>query len=568
MNIANNLLKNTYSSDIQNNTEFKKYMPHESENVLDDCNFEVNDVKLIVNQLNNSKYRYFSPRVLKLVCNQISPLLTHLFNKCIHDGYFPDELKIAKIIPLYKNKGQINDICNYRPISMLSVFSKIFEKLIQKQLTDFFDKTGAITSSQYGFRRRHSTLHALINATENLYQSIDKKHHTIGIFIDFSKAFDTVNHTILLEKLEVYGIRGNILKLLNSYLSNRRQYVNYGGIDSTLLNITCGVPQGSVLGPLLFIIFVNDITNVSDLGKFVLFADDLNLFLSGKDRPLLYRNANSILHSIYQYCLANKLIINYEKCCFMEFNLKGERNPPLALGIMNYQFDQVDKCKFLGVHFNSKLTWNDHIDHVISQVSKSCGTVYSVSKHVPRKILRKIYMALIQPYLMYCTPIWGSAKNSDKLKKLFILQKKCIRTISKNTMRIDKMLPHTKPMFTKLKILNIFNIHTYLTACEAMKVIQTNVPYLLNEMFQHSIRSNRLIMPRLSLSTIKNKSFVVNSVKILNYLLDHDIQYNILSIQQFKNRLKRHLLAIQMQSIEGDDSWLPCNHDIFSTVSL
>ena len=329
-----------------------------------------------------------------------------------------------------------------------------------------------------------------------------------------------------------------MLKLLTSYLSDRKQYVNYGNIDSTLLDIACEVPQGSVLGPLLFIIFVNDIINLSNLGKFILFADDLNLFLSNKDRSLLYRNANSILHSIYEYCVANKLVINFDKCCFIEFSMKGEKFPCKALGILNYQFKQVTGCKFLGVHINNRLNWNDHINHVISQVSKSCGAMYSVSKLVPQKILRKIYMALIQPYIMYCNPLWGALKNSQKMTKLFILQKKCIRIISNNTIRINKMLPHTKPMFTRLKILNVFNIHTYLTACESMKVIQNKIPRLICNMFAISNRNERLIMPLISSSRIKNNSFVVNSVKIINYLLYHDISYCKLSLETFKTRLK------------------------------
>ncbi len=202
VNVANNLIERTYSTNPEENDGFKKYMPESNSAAIDDMDFLVEDVNYIISQLHNNKSTYFSPRVLKLVSQSLSPMLTSLFNKCRKDGYFPNELKIAKVIPLYKNKGKISEISNYRPISMLSVFSKIFEKLIQKQLNHFLDSNEIMNHSQYGFRRKHSTLHALINAAENISQSIDNKHSTLGIFIDFSRASDTINHSILLKKLE------------------------------------------------------------------------------------------------------------------------------------------------------------------------------------------------------------------------------------------------------------------------------------------------------------------------------------------------------------------------------
>ena len=180
-----------------------------------------------------------------------------------------------------------------------------------------------------------------------------------------------------------------------------------------------------MLGPLLFIIFINDLANVCELAKFILFADDLNLFLQSKDRNLLYKNANEVLSKIHDYCCLNRLVINFDKCCYMEFGSSTVPKNKKFIGILNNQFNQVDKCKFLGVIINSNLTWNDHIiTNVITQVSKSCGSLYSISSIVPAKVLRQVYISLVQPYLMYCIPLWGAVFHHPLLQKLFVLQKK------------------------------------------------------------------------------------------------------------------------------------------------
>ena len=304
-----------------------------------------------------------------------------------------------------------------------------------------------------------------------------------------------MRHNILLEKLKNYGIRGNVIKLLNSYLSDRFQYVSYGGFESCLLKITCGIPQGSVLGPLLFIIFINDLANVCELAKFILFADDLNLFLQSKDRNLLYKNANEVLSKIHDYCCLNRLVINFDKCCYMEFGSSTVPKNKKFIGILNNQFNQVDKCKFLGVIINSNLTWNDHITNVITQVSKSCGSLYSISSIVPAKVLRQVYISLVQPYLMYCIPLWGAVFHHPLLQKLFVLQKKCIRIVSRKTMKIDHKFQHTKPMFFRLKLLTLFNLFTYFTGCIAMGLLKERIPVDVYHRFSISSRSCRLLYP-------------------------------------------------------------------------
>ena len=518
--------------------------------------------------LNNSKSTDYYPKVLKSVMNYISPTLIKLFNKCYSQGYFPYELKTAKVIPLFKNKGDINDITNYRPISLLSVLSKLFEKLVHKKLYAYLDENNIINECQFGFRASHSTSHALINATENLYKSLDNDLHTLGIFIDFSKAFDTVNHAILCSKLEHYGIRGNMLKLISHYLSGRDQFVSYGSKLSSKLSLIHGVPQGSVLGPLLFLIFINDLVNSTKLAKFVLFADDSNLFISHLDRDTAYKLANIAVSEVFLYCSANKIVINYDKCCFIEFKPPADK-PHKMIAFPNHEIIICEeKCKFLGIYINSNLDWSDQITYARKLISQSVGALYSIKSHVPQKILRIVYFALVQPYFIYAMPVWASNHLSTDFDMLFKLQKKAIRIITNHTSKVEGKFQHTKPLFKKTHILTVHNLYYFFTACEAKKILCSKKPAAVYKLFDPSSRSARLIMPKFKKQFFKLNSFVFNSSKILNFLLLKNINYSTCSLETFKINVKRFLIATQNASLRNDPNWFPNNLSIFSDVKM
>ena len=233
-------------------------------------------------------------KLLKLVACIIIAPLCYIINVSFDTGVFPDVLKLAKVIARHKG-GPSDNLNNYRPISLLSIFDKIMEKIMHKKLSEFLDEHEILFINQFGFRKRCSTIHALLDIIERIRDNMDNCMYGCGVFIDLKKAFDTVNHEILLTKLEHYGIRNNMLNWFRSYLTDRKQYVSFNGESSEILNITCGVPQGSVLGPLLFLLYINDLPNISNKLSFFLFADDTNLYYESDDLIELEKTMNKEL---------------------------------------------------------------------------------------------------------------------------------------------------------------------------------------------------------------------------------------------------------------------------------
>ena len=239
----------------------------------------------------------------------ISVPLSYIFNLTFTTGKIPDDLKVALVTPVYKASEE-NIYSNYRPISVLPCFSKILEKLMYKRLIDYMHKNGTLTDCQYGFRSNGSTNYAIIELVDKITKAIENNEFTVGIFLDLSKAFDTVNHDILLSKLYFYGIRGSCHAWIKDYLSNRKQIVKYNQIRSSERLISCGVPRGSVLGPLLFLIYVNDLINSASKLSTILFADDTNMFCSGKDMHELETTVNSELAQVQEWLTLNQLTLN------------------------------------------------------------------------------------------------------------------------------------------------------------------------------------------------------------------------------------------------------------------
>ena len=416
---------------------------------------EVVNIVLNFDSKKSSGYDAIPMAVIKASIELISGPLSLIINSSLTSGCFPDPLKTAKVCPVFKS-GCKTDLTNYRPISLLSCFSKLFEKIMYVRLLDYLDHNNIINNAQFGFRKNHSTHMALLNLYDKISAAANNKHYAMGIFIDLSKAFDTLNHEILLSKLYYYGIRGVTLEWFKSYISNRRQYVVIDNIDSCVRPVTCGVPQGSILGPLLFILYINDIIAVSKLLHFILFADDTSLFYSCCDLDVLICTVNTELSKLATWFKANKLSLNVTKTNYMIFGRKTLTIKPV-IKIDGTELDQVAHTKFLGILIDDRSSWKDHISLISSKVSRGLGAINRVKYILPAKSLLLLYHTLVYPHLSYCCIAWGSAAQNN-LQHLKSLQKRALRLITNSEFRAA-----SKPLFSKLNLLTLEDICSFQT---------------------------------------------------------------------------------------------------------
>ena len=317
------------------------------------------------------------PIYIMKLCNAFfSNGLLKIVNLSFVTGIFPDLCKIAKVVPIFK-KGDPLKCNNYRPISLLPIFSKIFEKFIYSRMYSFLEKNNLLQDKQFGFRSKHSTTHALISLTESIKNFLDKKDIVSGIFIDLEKAFDTVNHSILCDKLNYYGFRGKSNDLIKSYLINRKQFVSINGYDSTKLDITCGVPQGSTLGPLLFLLYINDLQNSLKFAKSSHFADDTCLTYSNKNPKTLEINLNHDLKNLTQWLRANRLSLNVDKTKLLIFKSKYNKNQyqDMIIKLLGKRLEPSTSVKYLCIHIDHNLSWDCHIKEMNAKLSRTNGII-------------------------------------------------------------------------------------------------------------------------------------------------------------------------------------------------
>ena len=346
---------------------------------------EINKLILSLKPKTSTGHDNLNNKLLKALGGSILAPLSIIFNKSLAEGHYPDEMKISKIIPIFKNKEK-RELTNYRPIALLPVISKLLEKIVHKRLYKFLIKNNTLYISQYGFRHGYSTTLAISELVGNIIKGFESKYYTLGSFIDLSKAFDSLDLTQLVDKLKTYGIRGAALNWFQSYLSNRRLFVKFKEANSDTFNVDYGIPQGSVLGPLLFLLYTNDMHRCIKHSKCILFADDTTIYTTGSSVVQLVDNMTRDLDSLIDWFRANKLTLNISKTACILFRPNknmGANSNNVKIKIGNEEIKLREHCKFLGLDINEYLDWTLHVNSVCCKISRHIYLLNCIKNIVP-----------------------------------------------------------------------------------------------------------------------------------------------------------------------------------------
>ena len=489
-----------------------------------------------------------SCKIIKIAAPAISDSLTFIFNQAITLSSFPNEWKMARVIPLYKN-GQRNIPGNYRPISVLPAISKIMERIMYDQLYNYLTKFELLSDSQFGFRKSHSTATALLDCTNDWYMNLDRKMFNLVVLIDLKKAFDTVDHQILLRKIELYGIKGEALTLLKSYLTNRNQKCQIKNSFSTERLIKCGVPQVSILGPLFFLLYINDLPQCLNKTKPRLFADDTNLTASGDSITDLETAVNSDLENLRKWLIANKLSLNVAKTEFMLIGskamIKKNSDSRLNVFIENKQIKQVSECKTLGVIVDQHLSWKSNSENICKKITAGISDIRRVKPLVDKDTLISIYNAIVRPYFDYCCEVWDVFGESQS-KRLQKLQNRAATIILNMSNDVNHSIALRalgwEPLKTERKKAKAKMMYKVLHKMGPKSL--TNLFSYKNEKTNYNLRdiSSGLSLPKPRTNNMKN-SLMYDGAHLWNYIPKEIRESKTLS--SFRNKIAAHKIDIE-----------------------
>ena len=380
-----------------------------------------------INTMKSSGLGSISSRICKDAFMVLSEQLVHMFNSSLNSAMVPTHWKTAKVVPLFKG-GNREDVSNYRPVSLLPLPGKLLERIVHDRITKFWEDNDFLLSDQGGFRKGHSTLSTVADLSDDIFNQVNGGNITMAVFVDLRKAFDTVDLGILLKKLSKAGIRDNTLAWCENYLSGRRQCTVANGVTSVTLPIACGVPQGSVLGPLFFLVYVNDVQAALDVCKVKLYADDTVLYQSEVNSKEACTNLQRSLDLFVNWCTINKLTININKTKVMAFGTrhKVKRATDVNIVIGNERLKVVPSYKYLGLTMDSTLNYSQHISTLISTVLHKLSLLAKMKRYLRDDVAINIYKTMLLPYFDNADVIYARA-NSSVISKLQKVQNKCLK---------------------------------------------------------------------------------------------------------------------------------------------
>jgi uncharacterized protein YggT (Ycf19 family) len=501
---------------------------------------------------------------LSKIFEQIVKPIHHVIYTSLLTGIVPSQLKIAKIVPVFKS-GDRTMMDNYRPISLLDNFSKILEKVVFRRLSNFVETNNIITPSQFGFRKNHSTMHPLVHFVNNVSTALNKKHHAIAIFCDLRKAFDTVDHEILLAKLKKIGVRDVELGWFRNYLSNRKQFVFVNGKCSPLLTILLGVPQGSILGPLLFLLYINDLPEASTLLT-SLFADDTKLLASGPDIEELTSFVNSEFQKIVQFFRTHKLALHPSKTQFLLFtNSVAVRNNPPKIYINNNDVgsppdpllvneipnvnlnSNIPAIKFLGVYFDPLLNFKYHINFISKKLSRALFFLRTAKNNLTYGARKSLYYSLFHSNLIYGIHVWSCAPPSS-YSCIYLKQKMAIRIVHDAAYN-----SHTEPLFKNAGVLPLSSLIEFFILQFVQRFVQGFLPISFNNTwitnavrreddYQLVLRNDADLYVPFARTTLIERQPLTKFPKTWHEFPNENVKF-IRNKQTFNEELKKHFLS-------------------------
>ena len=467
-------------------------------------------------------------RLLKSISYIISNTLTDAFNNAINNGIFPENLKWANITPIFK-KGDPTLKENYRPISILPTISKVFEKILYKQINDFMNNK--LSKKLCGFRKNYSTQVALSKLLENWQSSLDKKEIVGTVLMDLSKAYDTIRHDLLIAKLDAYGFSNKALKFMYSYLHKRKQRVKIFDTFSKWLEITFGIPQGSILGPLLFNIFINDLFLFIESTDICNFADDNTLYTSDKNLETIINKLNIDILNLEKWFQQNSLVANPEKFQLMFIGTKESK----SIFLNNIEIKASERIELLGLLIDNKLTFKQHVSKICKNANNKLSAINRLRNLINTSQTKSLINTHVLSYFFYCPLIWMFL-NKNENEQINKVHKRSLKIIHNNY----------SSNFEELLLIDdstkIHTRHLRMLMTEIYKITNNLSPELLSHMFkQKNVKYNMRDNLILQLPVAKTNTFGINSLVFKGSLVWNKLPHNIKtanSLSLFKSKIK------------------------------